>query len=169
MALSSDQISQIKKVDLGGGHQPKEGYANVDLYVEEADVKADILHLPFSDGQLDEINASHILEHLPKDDVILALKECYRTLRADGWLAAEVPDLEDVVRDWLAVDESQRWGIRIQRIYGLECHPGEFHKTGFTVNRLRSLLIEAGFVNAAVVSVYSEAHGHHVLVATARR
>ena len=60
-----------------------------DLMQPDVDFQADITELPFADGSFDIILCSHVLEHVPNDD--LALKELYRVLRTDGEAIILVP------------------------------------------------------------------------------
>ena len=59
--------------------------------------------LPLPDGSVDAIYASHVLEHLSRNDVVLALANTYRLLRPNGVFRMIVPDLawraERYVRD----------------------------------------------------------------------
>lgn len=49
--------------------------------------------LPFPDGSVDVVYASHILEHFYTDDALALLKECKRVLRSGGTCRVVVPDL----------------------------------------------------------------------------
>lgn len=60
-----------------------------DLLQEDVDVRADITDLPFDDRDFDLIICSHVLEHVPDDDV--AIKELYRVLTEDGKAIVLVP------------------------------------------------------------------------------
>jgi predicted SAM-dependent methyltransferase len=155
----------IKKIDIGGGEAPKEGYLNVDLYDLNADVKDDIRTLKkFDDHSVDEINASHILEHLSPEDVIKALNSMHRVLVPKGKVFIEVPDLEWILQDWLDTPENDRWGWKLQTIFGLqkpENPIGELHKTGFTQRRLGILLSEANFHNIKIEVIKQEDSPHN--------
>ncbi len=155
-------VADVRKINLGSGNRPIEGYTSVDFQTD-AEVNADARHLPFSDNQLEEIVCFHMIEHLPKDDVPIVLKEAFRCLKVGGVFKAQVPDLEDVLQGFLDAPEDQRWGIRIQRIYGLQSHPGEFHQTGFTQGRFGEVFKEAGFNVKSVEKTYSDLHCHYVL------
>lgn len=157
----------IKKIDIGCGNRPKEGFTTVDKFVD-ADIKADLLELPFFDKQIEEINLSHVLEHLSFKDTLSALKECYRVLKEGGSIYVEVPDFEWLIKDWLEARESDKWGHRNERIFGMQSHDGEYHKAGFTQDRLRYFLSEAGFKEISVVSTKVEFHDF-VLQANAKK
>jgi len=57
-----------------------------------ADVRADIVALPFRSGAFDAVKATEVLEHVP--DPAGALRECARVLHAGGHLVVTVPFLE---------------------------------------------------------------------------
>jgi SAM-dependent methyltransferase len=57
--------------------------------------------LPFPDGSLDAVYASHLLEHLYADEARKLLRECFRVLRPGGVLRMVVPDLRAAVMDYL--------------------------------------------------------------------
>ncbi|MBK35703.1 MAG: hypothetical protein CME26_09275 [Gemmatimonadetes bacterium] len=145
------------RLNLGCGTDRREGYINVDVYVDTADLRMDIFHLPLETGTVDEIFSSHMLEHLGKYEVPKALAEWHRVLRAGGRIRLNLPDLEWMVQHWLEQPESERWGWSLDALYGLQTHDGEHHKTGFTVSRVEQLLSDAGFGDAVVTSTWS--HG----------
>jgi len=59
------------KLDLGCGQNPKEGFEGVDLYGDKARHKIDLFKFPwpFLDESVDEIHASHFLEHIPAREI----------------------------------------------------------------------------------------------------
>jgi SAM-dependent methyltransferase len=62
--------------------------------------------LPWDDGAIDTIYASHLLEHLYRDHAAALLRECHRVLRREGVLRLMVPDLEDLARRYLAARDA---------------------------------------------------------------
>lgn len=102
------------KLDLGCGQHPREGFEGVDLYASVAKHKVDLFKFPwaFADNSVEEINASHLLEHIPAREVELRdivdgprrdlkylgadmlfafMDECWRILKLDGWMHVVVP------------------------------------------------------------------------------
>lgn len=61
----------------------------IDLTMEDVDINASITDLPFDDGSFDIVICSHVLEHIPNDE--LALTELYRILRPGGRALVLVP------------------------------------------------------------------------------
>lgn len=64
-------------------------YTSVDLYSLRAQVRGDLLALPFADRSIDVIVCFHVLEHVQGD--IAAAAEISRVLRDDGRAVLSVP------------------------------------------------------------------------------
>ena len=100
------------KLDLGCGQNPKEGFEGVDLYGDKAKHRVNLFTFPwpFKSNSVDEIHASHFLEHMPArevedcatsrgaDDKYLGadmlfafMDECWRILKMDAWMNVVVP------------------------------------------------------------------------------
>jgi predicted SAM-dependent methyltransferase len=149
------------KVNLGSGDVPLEGFVNVDALpgAPGVDVVADISErLPFDDGSVDLIYASHVLEHFSTADVPGLLSDWRRVLRDGGTLLIAVPDLDVVarrlveLRGWFTPPHNPWLGV----LYGGQKDQWDFHKTGFTAPWLAGLLTEAGFGAVAKVKAFNE-------------
>lgn len=77
------QLSENKlKLDIGCGKNKRPGYIGVDIDPNSnADVIASALELPFSDGSVDEIYSSHLVEHFTPEEAQKFFNEIYRVLR----------------------------------------------------------------------------------------
>ncbi len=76
--------NQNRKLNLGSGEFPKQGYINVDYYsISEPDIRhnLELFPYPFADNNFDVIEADHILEHL--NNPFQVMGELYR-IGADG-------------------------------------------------------------------------------------
>lgn len=148
------------KVNLGCGPRPIEGFVNVDLLeLPGVDVHADVRGpLPFEDGSVDLLYASHVLEHLATAEVPETLREWRRVLRPGGSLLVAVPDLDLVARHlvefrgWFTPPHNPWLGL----IYGGQKDEYDFHRTGFTAPWLAALLTEAGFGTIERVDWFAE-------------
>jgi SAM-dependent methyltransferase len=78
-------------VDLGCGFRKHPGSLGVDIApLPGVDVRADITRtLPFRDSSVDEVHASHVLEHL--DDLVSFLNEVYRICKPGGLVHFRFP------------------------------------------------------------------------------
>ena len=82
----------MKKLNLGCGEKKQEGYINID---REASLSPEIVHdlnkfpYPFEDNEIDEVYASHVLEHLDRPFLVMA--ELHRIMKPGGKLLIKVP------------------------------------------------------------------------------
>lgn len=79
------------KVNVGAGHDIKDGYVNLDACkFDGIDIVHDLnrLPLPFKDDSVDEFYCKDVLEHV---DYIPLLRDMLRCLRKDGRIVAMVP------------------------------------------------------------------------------
>lgn len=76
---------------------PLPGYVNVDLAVGQR-----AYPLAYEDGSVDEIRASHILEHFSHLEVQDVLRDWVRALKPGGRLAVAVPDFAVLAQQYLA-------------------------------------------------------------------
>lgn len=84
------------RLDLGAKDQ-RSGWATVDL--QNADVTHDLRSFPwpFETNSVEEILASHVLEHFSREEGWRFLDECYRILKPGGKLRIAVPDLDKFI------------------------------------------------------------------------
>jgi predicted SAM-dependent methyltransferase len=149
------------RLNLGSGRAPIAGFVNVDILPDEpgVDVVADIAEpLPFEDGAVDLIYASHVLEHFPHDDVPRILSQWRKVLRDGGELLIGVPDLDVIAhqliqrRGWFTPPYNPWLGA----ICGGQKDAYDFHKSGYTGPWLAALLFEAGFGNVRRVQGFPD-------------
>lgn len=91
-------------LNLGCGGRRHPDWTNADLVPAGPDVLAVDLRgrLPFDGGQFDAVYASHVLEHLTPLEARRFLGEVRRVLCSGGVARIVVPDLEGIVRGYLA-------------------------------------------------------------------
>jgi autotransporter strand-loop-strand O-heptosyltransferase len=152
-AIDTSRIWPVK-LNLGSGIHPREGYVNVDLH-HTADQKMDALKLTYDDGAVGEVYSSHLLEHFGKNEVPRALREWSRVLRDGGKLELEIPDLQWCLKNFLDKPENEKWGFPLDTLFGIQDNDGEYHKTGFSKERIKSLLSDTGFINISIRDVWS--------------
>ena len=151
------------KLNIGSGGDVIEGYTSVDLYAE-ADIKDDITKLStIKDNSVDQVLTTHVLEHLKEADVLPAMYAIYRVLKPGGEWLIEVPDLVWVLEDFLKTPEDARWGWKLQTIFGLQSHEGEYHRTGFSAERLANMLKSVGFTKIRMDTSVSEKYNQGVI------
>ena len=95
-------LRKRKKIFLEIGSGNKKGtneWVTVDLY------GADIIHdlkkgIPLPEASVDEIYASHVLEHISFKDLIVMLNEIYRVLKPNGKFSVCVPDASLYIKSY---------------------------------------------------------------------
>jgi predicted SAM-dependent methyltransferase len=121
----------VLNYNFGSGTNRKQGFKSVDYYIPEADIKWDLTKpLPLEDGDVDNIYASHLIEHFDKQEWELVRKEWARVLKPGGTIEIRCPD---IVQSCLVVATDIS---RLNIIYGNQDTPGEYHKNGFTYKTL---------------------------------
>jgi predicted SAM-dependent methyltransferase len=145
------------KLDVGAGDEPRgNDYQPIDKYfLSPGYICTDAWDLNmYADNSVDEIWSSHMLEHLPKRQVIPTLREWYRVLKVGGRLVIEVPDLVWCCQQWLQRRDDSWWR---DLIFGNQDDAGQFHQTGFTHSILQMYVEDVGFHVLYVNTVYNHA------------
>ena len=147
-----------------GGQEPKDGWKILNIspgpHVDFVGSCTDLSL--FADDSVDEVYASHVLEHLQLPDIRLTLAGILRILKPGALLKGSVPDLAILSRLFIELDaalhdpardhsteQSQELfadNIRVvNMIYGGHLDEFDVHHFGFTMIILSALLSQAGF------------------------
>lgn len=102
----------------------------------------EIFPLPHQDGTVNEIRASHVLEHFPHAALPAVLADWVRALKPGGVLRIAVPDFAKVAAGYLAGKPQPTEGW----VMGGQTDADDFHRSLFDENRLKRLLSDAGLV-----------------------
>lgn len=96
-------MTDLKLLNLGCGSRYHTEWINIDFVSQSKDVIAhDLLKgIPFPDNTFDAVYHSHVLEHFPKDKATEFIKECFRVLKPNGIIRIVVPNLENIVENYL--------------------------------------------------------------------
>ena len=129
------------RLHLGCGQRRLPEFVNIDILPSSAvDLLCDSRRLPFPAGSASRIETYHMIEHLPRHAFMEALYEWNRVLQEGSDVVIECPDFEATVREYLAGNH-----FRINNIFGLQRHPGDYHLFGYRFEDLRERLEAAGF------------------------
>lgn len=132
-----------------GGEQVKAGWKILNVRVGEGvDYVGDCCDLGrFEDGSVEEIYASHVLEHLGYVQKLpRSLAEFHRVLAPGGVLRISVPDFEVLCRLFLDPRLSAEERFHVMRMaFGGQTDPYDFHQVGLTYEFLGGYLQAAGF------------------------
>ena len=102
-------MSSFTRLNLGSGDSKIEGFTSVDLYDEQADVRADICELPFDDNSVEEIVAYQVVEHIPYNKSEQMFSEMYRVLKKGGTATLETPDIDVICKKILDEGIKDKW------------------------------------------------------------
>lgn len=139
MARTRVDTGLAKKLNLGCGGFPMEGYINVDLE-PPADVIGDFT-TDFEFTDVEEVRMHHVLEHISWQRTNGVLRLIHSWMLPESRIIVEVPDMAAIFVRGLFDDYAQ------VAIYGIQSAPGEFHMAGFTKASLSMALAKAGFAN----------------------
>jgi predicted SAM-dependent methyltransferase len=134
-------------LDVGCGNNPVsiDGYSvqTLDARIEvKPTYVSSIDKIPVPDQTFDLVFASHILEHVKRNDIHKTLKEWRRVLKDDGILQLILPDLEIACIEVLSLTTtSSTWDI----LYGAQDHDFNIHYCGYTWQALEALIKLYGF------------------------
>ena len=107
----------------------------------------DVRSLDFEDCSIDEILWVNLIDHLKKEDFILALKEWRRVLAYDGKLIIDVDDRAKQAQILINAETNEEieWALRL--IYCDHVREGRTHLWGYTPSYLKYILLNMGFVH----------------------
>lgn len=125
------------RLDLGAGAVSPPGYTPRGTINGTS-----IYPLPFDDETIQEIRASHVLEHFPHRDVGAVIAEWARALTPGGRLRIAVPDFAGVAQRYLEGIAQPTEGY----VMGGQVDGDDFHKALFDEGRLKTMMAAAGLV-----------------------
>ncbi|WP_148258821.1 class I SAM-dependent methyltransferase [Pantoea ananatis] len=145
--ISLDKYEKLgfRKINIGCGHIQPEGYINVDAReLPGVDVICSADDLCFEDDSLEEIYASHLIEHFTNVELTrLIIPHWFKKLKTNGILRLVTPDADSMIKDY--VDCNMTFDDLRKVTYGAQDYEGDFHYNMFTVDSLTSILKNAGF------------------------
>lgn len=161
--VNKRKLKDNNKLHLACGSNIIEGWANIDLDRGPKIISLDLTKpLPVEDGKIDYIYSEHFIEHISREEALLLLKECYRTLRPEGVVRITTPNLKKLISEyalgnleewkdvnWLPlsscrlINEGMRW-------WG--------HQFLYDENELKTILGEAGFDNLKILEWKKSEH-----------
>lgn len=101
------------------------------------DYRIDVSQLPFADNSYDVVFSSHVLEHFGRLEVNEVIQEWLRVLKPDGEFRIIVPNIKwaaQKIQDNIVDDDV------LNVLYGSQEYHLNFHKNGFTPERLIEVL-----------------------------
>lgn len=143
------------KLNLGSGNNHIPGFISVDLYDEEAHVKADITDLPYEDASVEQIVCYQVIEHVPYQLSEKIFQEMHRVLEPGGLAIVETVDFDYVATSILVEGLLDKW---IWNVYGQYYRPWDkdrypdwennaasIHRNAWNEKRIRDICEPLGF------------------------
>lgn len=131
-----------------GGRERKDGWQILDAESrQEVDFVGDIRDLSaFRDESCAEVYASHVLEHVPPQDILPVLNGIHRILVPGGSLYLSVPDLDTLV--WLfsspILNKAEKFHV-MRMMFGGQVDEHDLHRIGLNFDFLADYLSDVGF------------------------
>lgn len=123
-------------LNIGAGQVEIEGFTPVDRRVG-----SEAYPLAYDDCSVDEIRASHILEHFPQALTQAVLADWVRALKPGGRIRLAVPDFDKIA------SELKDHPLRFAYLMGGQTDENDFHKSVWTQTTLRELMGVCGIAN----------------------
>ena len=131
-----------------GGKQIKDGWKILNIQKNDGvDFVGSISDLSqFDDSSIEEIYASHVVEHVDQKNIKKTLEGIYRVLKNDGKFYISVPDLDVLCRIFIDNKAPAKVKFHVMRMmFGGQTDEFDYHYFGWNYEFLNSYLIEAGF------------------------
>ena len=140
----------MKVLDVGCGDKqqcrtifPDAKITTLDIAPEtKPDVVADITEPLKLKRKFDAVFMSHVIEHIPRLQVVPTLQNVGAVLRRQGKLYVITPSLEWAARQ-IVYDEDLHVSV-LASVFGSQDSPWQFHQCGFTMMLLRQAVRMAG-------------------------
>ena len=145
-----------------GGMEKKEGWKILNIQKNEGrekhvDLVGDITDLSqFDDGSIEEIYASHTVEHIDNNDVQKTLKGIHRVLKDGGKFYVSVPDMDILCRLFLDPKAPLKIKYEVMRMmFGGQVDEFDYHYFGWNMLLMEYFLKDAGFKKIERVKSFS--------------
>ena len=141
-----------------GGEEKKEGWKILNIQQKpDVDFIGDITDLgQFEDNSIEEIYASHVVEHVAQKKVETTLKGIHRVLKDSGKFYVSVPDMDILCRIYLDPKAPPKVKFHTMRMmFGGQVDDFDFHYFGWNFQFMNEFLLKAGFKKIERVKSFS--------------
>jgi predicted SAM-dependent methyltransferase len=133
-----------------GGKERHDGWKILNIQAgPHVDYVGDLRNLSqFSEGSVNRIYASHVLEHVAQREIVDVLKGIHRVLRPRGEFLVSVPDMDILCHLFInpVLPAEARWQV-MRMLFGGQVDDNDFHYIGLNQQFLESFLRKAGFIS----------------------
>jgi SAM-dependent methyltransferase len=151
-------VENTPNLNLGCGENLRSGFVNTDIcLMKGVDLILDARDLSvFQDETFSYIVAEHLLEYIPRKDIVSALREWYRVLAEKGHLEIRVTDISSLTKAMYLHSISNEMGMHdemvIALLYGQQSTlDTDVRYSGFTSSYLQGILKGCGYKVVSVV------------------
>ena len=141
-----------------GGIEKKEGWSILNIQKKEGvDFVGDISNLSqFKDNSVNEIYASHVLEHVPQKKIKITLQGINRILIPGGKFYVSVPDMDILCKIFIDPKAPLQVKHNVARImFGGQVDDYDFHYFGWNLEFIKNFFNEVGFFKIEKVKTFS--------------
>ena len=141
-----------------GGEEKKEGWKILNIQQKpDVDFIGDITDLgQFEDNSIEEIYASHVVEHVAQKKVETTLKGIHRVLKDSGKFYVSVPDMDILCKIYLDPKAPPKVKFHTMRMmFGGQVDDFDFHYFGWNFQFMNEFLLKAGFKKIERVKSFS--------------
>ena len=148
-----------------GGEQIKEGWRILNIQKKPGvDFIGDITDLSqFDNESIDEIYASHVLEHVKHCFLLKTFLEIFRVLKKGGKFYVSVPDLNILTNLFVSTKNLDEKFMIMKMIYGGQIDEYDFHYFGWYEELLSQFFYQSGFKTYAKVENFNIFHDTSLL------
>lgn len=125
------------KLNLGAGDTQIEGYIPVDRRSGQ-----EIFPLAYGDSSVDQIRASHVLEHVSHRETLNVVRDWVRALKPGGIMQIAVPDFDALIEMY-----QQGAGQVEGYLFGAHIDANDIHLAMFNKEKLTEVMTLAGLVD----------------------
>jgi glycosyltransferase involved in cell wall biosynthesis len=151
------KYNQHIKLNLGSGGIEIPGYISLDKFDTRAHILMDACNLELDDNTVEELIAIHLFEHINPYKAAETLQHWFSKLKPGGKLIMEMPNIEELCKDFVNASKEDRYGI-LNSIY---CplntqndeigHITSLHAWGWYPEILYDHLVGAGYENIVLL------------------
>lgn len=133
------------RLNIGAGESNLPGFIPIDIQ-KGADAST---KLPYEDGTVDEVYASHVLEHIHHSKTFPTIQEWVRVLKPGGRIRIAIPDFEKVLKNVKDDPEKFNSGYISAWLHGTHDVDHDRHQAVILKEDLESMLRACGIDDIA--------------------
>ena len=144
------------KINIGGEIK-KDGWKNLNVQKKpNVDIVGNINDLSqFEDESIDEIYASHVIEHVDQKTIKNTFKGIFRILKKDGKFYISVPDMDVLCHFFVSPLANKKIKFHTMRmIFGGQVDDYDYHYFGWNYEFMSDYLRDAGFLKVNKVGSF---------------